>query len=83
MTYRSLALEHLASYSRDGFPNLFKARADTDKAIAEKRACVGAVGLPQNASVVLFGSWGRHELTDHSDNDWLLLVRGSNAVEPR
>jgi hypothetical protein len=30
--------------------------------------------LPDKASVVLFGSWGRYELTDQSDSDWALLI---------
>ena len=29
------------------------------------------------AAVVLFGSWGRHELTRRSDDDWALLVEGA------
>ncbi|HET6509361.1 MAG TPA: nucleotidyltransferase domain-containing protein [Baekduia sp.] len=32
--------------------------------------------LPADAAVVLFGSWGRGELTQGSDDDWLLLVDG-------
>ncbi len=76
----SLALDRLASYSRDGFPNLVKARAGTVEAVTKKRAVLASVEIPDNASVVLFGSWGRQELTDHSDNDWLLLVSGSRAT---
>ncbi|MEA2177520.1 MAG: putative nucleotidyltransferase, partial [Solirubrobacteraceae bacterium] len=40
------------------------------------RARVAPVALPDDASIVLFGSWGRGELTAHSDDDWLLLVDG-------
>ena len=29
-----------------------------------------------DTGVALFGSWGRLELTDHSDDDWLILVDG-------
>lgn len=34
-------------------------------------------------SVVLFGSWGRHELTSLSDDDWAVLVdRGTTEIRP-
>jgi hypothetical protein len=34
--------------------------------------------LPERISLVLFGSWGRFELTDESDDDWALLVDDSD-----
>ena len=34
-------------------------------------------------SVVLFGSWGRRELTNHSDDDWAVLVHGIEKVAAR
>ena len=30
----------------------------------------------EDVAIVLFGSWGRRKLTEHSDDDWLLLVDG-------
>lgn len=33
----------------------------------------------QGTSVVLFGSWGRQELTNHSDDDWAILVDGAEG----
>jgi hypothetical protein len=74
------ALERLAAHSADGFPHLLAARTRTAAELAALRARfasadVGAAPAP-DAAVVLFGSWGRRELTEHSDADWLLLVDG-------
>jgi hypothetical protein len=38
---------------------------------------MASVRVDANASVVLFGSWGRRELTEYSDDDWLVLIDGS------
>jgi hypothetical protein len=72
------ALERLAAHGGDGFPHLLAARRRTDDEVARLRArfAGGDVALPGDAAVVLFGSWGRRELTEQSDDDWLLLVDG-------
>jgi len=70
------ALERLAAHSADGFPHLLSARRRTAERLEEMRARVAPIALPEDASIVLFGSWGRGELTEHSDDDWLLLVDG-------
>jgi predicted nucleotidyltransferase len=70
------ALERLAAQRAEGFPNLLAARRRTAERLAEMRARVAPIALPADASIVLFGSWGRGELTEHSDDDWLLLVDG-------
>ena len=70
------ALERLAAHSAEGFPNLLAARERTAARLAEMRLRVAPVVLPADSSIVLFGSWGRGELTAHSDDDWLLLVDG-------
>src|SRR5688500_17198476 len=57
-------------------PNLLAARARTREAVAVRRAALGVLDLDPGASVVLFGSWGRGELTRRSDDDWALLVDG-------
>lgn len=44
--------------------------------LVRRRKDVGGVHLPDDASVVLFGSWGRQELTSESDNDWVVLAEG-------
>ena len=53
-------------------------------AVAARREALRALPLDPEASVVLFGSWGRGELTRRSDDDWALLVDGPEraGVEP-
>ena len=75
------ALERLAAHSAEGFPNLFAARERTALRLAEMRERVAGLALPDDAAIVLFGSWGRGELTAHSDDDWLLLVDGPLRAE--
>ncbi|WP_027007413.1 hypothetical protein [Conexibacter woesei] len=88
------ALERLGAHSADGFPHLLAARARTDAAVADLRAQFDGGALAAGAtarldaedtradvSVVLFGSWGRRELTEHSDDDWLLLVEREGEAE--
>jgi hypothetical protein len=75
------ALERLAAHSAEGFPHLLAARERTALRLAEMRARVAGVALPPDAAIVLFGSWGRGELTAHSDDDWLLLVDGPLRAE--
>ena len=70
------ALERLAAHSVDGLPHLLAARARTDVELQRLRARLAGVALDADVAVVLFGSWGRRELTEHSDDDWLLLVDG-------
>lgn len=70
------ALERLAAHSADGFPQLLAARRRTAAALADRRARVQTLPRDDDAAVILFGSWGRLELTEHSDDDWLLLVDG-------
>ena len=64
------ALERLGAE----LPNLLGARARTREAVAARREAVSALSLDGSASVVLFGSWGRGELTRGSDDDWAILV---------
>ena len=72
------ALERLAAHSAEGFPNLLAARRRTALAPGgDARAGARPIALPDDAAIVLFGSWGRGELTEHSDDDWLLLVDGA------
>ena len=66
------ALERLGAE----LPNLLAARARTAEAVAARRAALADLPLDPRASVVLFGSWGRRELTRRSDDDWALLVDG-------
>jgi hypothetical protein len=78
------ALEQLAGRGGGSFPNLLAARERTETRLAELRAQVAALRVDDDASVVLFGSWGRHELTSQSDDDFLVLVEGDrrDGVRP-
>src|SRR5919202_4376885 len=60
-------------------PNLAAARARTRDAVAARREALASLALGDGAAVVLFGSWGRGELTRRSDDDWAILVAGPDA----
>ena len=70
------ALVALAEHSRDGLPHLLAARERTAAAVEDLRARLDAQPRDGDAAVVLFGSWGRHEVTEGSDADWSVLVDG-------
>jgi hypothetical protein len=78
------ALDDLAALSSTGFPNLTTARAQTGAGLTELGERLAGVEVDADATVVLFGSWGRGEVTDQSDYDWAVLVDGAEreAVEP-
>jgi hypothetical protein len=76
-------LELLAERSAGGFPNLAEARRVTKQRLEEMRAALSSVECDTRASIVLFGSWGRQELTSQSDDDWTVLVdREADSVRP-
>lgn len=77
------ALEELAERSGEDFPNLFEARARTERKLPGMRERLGDVGVDTDTSVVLFGSWGREELTEQSDDDWAILVDGPERPDVR
>ena len=68
------ALGQLARQTGAQFPNLTAARARTESELVHRRAAVSAIRLPEGSSLCLMGSWGRREVVDGSDDDWLLLV---------
>ena len=68
------ALGQLARQTGAQFPNLTAARARTEAELVHRRAAVSAIRLPEGSSLCLMGSWGRREVVDGSDDDWLLLV---------
>jgi predicted nucleotidyltransferase len=75
------ALERLSEKTGQGFPNLSDARklaARRQPGFEEK---LQGLDHDQETSVVLFGSWARRELTEHSDDDWLILVNGAERDE--
>jgi hypothetical protein len=81
---RTSALEQLAERSGTGFPNLFEAQALTERRLAELGQRLAAIEGDPDACVAMFGSWGRRELTAHSDHDWAVLVEGGehDGVRP-
>jgi hypothetical protein len=46
------------------------------------RLKVSTVSCDPGASVVMFGSWGRQELTSQSDHDWAVLVSHGTTATP-
>jgi hypothetical protein len=63
------ALDRLASVSGASFPHLSRARAYTASELAGRARELAGI----DDAVVLFGSWGREELTAQSDDDWAVL----------
>jgi hypothetical protein len=69
-------LTRLQQHTGQAFPALTAARARTAQRLADRRQLLDGVTFAQNATVALMGSWGRHELTAGSDDDYVVLVRG-------
>src|SRR5919202_1228253 len=80
----SLTFDPAGALERLGgdLPTLAAARARTREAVAARREALSSVALGADESVVLFGSWGRGELTRGSDDDWALLVAGDGGTTP-
>jgi Putative nucleotidyltransferase DUF294 len=76
MTAPVTPLDRLQQQSGRTLPALAAARARTARRLAERAALLDGITLDTHAAVVLMGSWGRHELTAGSDDDYLVLVRG-------
>lgn len=77
------ALKQLAGRSDGGFPNLTAARALTERRLSEMRKQLKAAPCDPDACIALFGSWGRRELTEHSDDDWAILIDGPGRADAR
>ncbi len=67
------ALEHLATRSTTSFPSLLAARDRSQRGLRVLESDLRELRLPGQTSVVLLGSWGRAEVTEVSDLDWLLV----------
>src|SRR3954447_11533135 len=76
MAAAATPIELLGAHGAGGFPHLLAARERTEAALAELRGRLAGLDRDDDVAVVLFGSWGRRELTEHSDDDWLLLGDG-------
>jgi hypothetical protein len=77
------ALEQLSRRGGGSVANLLAARERTDQRLAELRERAAGFLIDPDASVVLFGSWGRRELTGQSDDDYLVLVDGAERPQVR
>jgi hypothetical protein len=79
------ALAELAGRGGADLSHLLAARERTDTRLAELRERIADYAIDDDAAVVLFGSWGRRELTSQSDDDFLVLVDGPerDEVHPR
>jgi len=82
------ALEDLAERTGTAFPNLAAARALTARRLEDLRTRLSEAPPTSlladegaRESIVLFGSWGRAELTPASDDDWALVVAGGTPHE--
>jgi len=83
------ALEQLAQRTGVPFPNLTAARARTQQRLFQLQTRLSegpSASLldeegPGRQAVVLFGSWGRAELTAASDDDWAIVVDGAEPPE--
>ena len=53
------------------------ARAETNRRLRGRRARFESVEVGRDATVVLTGSWGRHEVTSESDDDFMVVFEGS------
>jgi hypothetical protein len=69
-------LERLQQQSGRALPALAAARERTARRLAQRAELLDGLSVDRSAAVVLMGSWGRHELTAGSDDDYVVLVRG-------
>lgn len=53
------------------------ARAETNRRLRERHKRFEAVEVDEDATVVLTGSWGRHEITSESDDDFMVVFESS------
>lgn len=75
------ALDRLAEAGGASFPHLTNARAYTGAELEKRASALGDV--EPGVAVVLFGSWGREELTEQSDDDWAVLGDATEATLAR
>src|SRR3954453_6635675 len=81
MAAAATPIELLAEHGADGCPHLLAAGGGPGAPLGELGGRLAGLDRHPDATVVLFGSWGRRELTEHSDDDWLLLVDGPRHAD--
>ena len=74
-------LEQLAGASGRDFPHLLQARDVTHIGLEKRREALARLPHDDNAAVVLMGSWARAEVTAESDDDFMVLVRGTDRED--
>lgn len=65
------------------FQHISAARAETASRLSDRRDRLASVEVDSEATVVLMGSWGRHEVTSESDDDFMVLFEGSERSDAR
>jgi hypothetical protein len=76
VTVAGTPLERLQQQTGQPFAALLAARERTARRLAQRAALLDGLAVDPDATIVLMGSWGRHELTAGSDDDYMVLVRG-------
>src|SRR5690349_9184730 len=76
MTAVESGIAALAARTGESFAAIVAARERTAAGLAERRARLERVPMDPDATVVLLGSWGRHEVTSASDDDAIVLFTG-------
>ena len=75
------SLDELARIATVEFPQLSEARRQTASRLEELREALSGAEAPDGVTLCMMGSWGRHELTSKSDDDWLILVEQNEPPE--
>jgi hypothetical protein len=73
----------LAEQTGERFEAIARARERTAEGLAERRRRLDGVVFDDDATVVLLGSWGRHEVTSASDDDAITLFCGEKRDHVR
>src|SRR4051812_15364018 len=79
MTAVESGVAALAARTGEAFAPIAAARERTTTGLAERRARLAGVAMDADATVVLLGSWGRHEVTSASDDDAIVLFTGKGT----
>lgn len=75
-TARGVASLEKASGIR--FRQVAASRAETERRLLERRSRFASVDVDTDATVVLMGSWARHEVTSESDDDFMVVFDSSS-----
>jgi hypothetical protein len=71
-----MSVAELAEHTGEAFAAIVRARERTAAGLAERRERLEGIAFDADATVVLLGSWGRHEVTSASDDDAIVLFCG-------